>query len=184
MKRRKVTPQCEAQVVKMVTDGKTSAEIAKAVGISLASAVQIRSHLGGKKPGWRLSIIDRDLLGRVEAIQGCCDEIISCHEAHVRGDHSGPTDPNHAVQRIYDAVDGMKQFWPSATSAERSPHLDEKQWNEQLASRIKKKLDALKFKLAQEKLRLEKPKRPAKRRTELEKRRRGKKPMASRPSAG
>ena len=46
-----------------------------------------------------------------------------------------------------------------------------------------KKLDALKSKLAQEKSGLEKPKRPAKRRTELEKRRREKKPMASRPSA-
>ena len=46
-----------------------------------------------------------------------------------------------------------------------------------------KKLDALKFKLAAEKVRLKKLKDAATRRTELEKLRREKKPMASRPSA-
>lgn len=47
----------------------------------------------------------------------------------------------------------------------------------------KRKLDALKFKLAAEKARLRKLKDAANRRKELEKRRREKKPMAWRPSA-
>lgn len=110
-----ISPQTKTKVAKMIAAGKTGAEIAKTLGISLPAVQNIKRQFSGKKPAPKAKparSIEDNLQENIEIIQSCCEEILAMLEADARGDVTGPNDPDGAVQMIYDNVEEMKAYWP------------------------------------------------------------------------
>lgn len=110
-----ISPQTKTKVAKMIAAGKTGAEIAKTLGISLPAVQKIRRQLGGKKQATKAKparSIEDDLYEHIQIVQGCCAEILAMLEADACGDVTGQNDPDGAVQMIYDNVEEMKVYWP------------------------------------------------------------------------
>lgn len=105
----------------MIAAGKTGAQIAKALGISLPAVQSIKRQLGRGKPALKAKIarnVENDLQENIEIIQGCCEEILSMLEADADGDAPGLSDIDSAVQMIYDNVEEMKAYWPRTVAGE------------------------------------------------------------------